>query len=168
MTNPQQLPPTTATVLEKNGTIPFSNGSIFKGKRVHINNGYTNKCKIPLEVVVTIQFALAGPLRICNSCRCTTIDSYCSNHCSIVLHPFLMSNSHPLNSLFMPFKLVAHSLLPVVQGIVPLLFPMVLEAALSNWSIHTLGTPKCPSIISKSARKLLQPVPNTMKAKATG
>ena len=84
-------------------------------------------------------------------CSNTPIFSRCagdnrrSTHCSAILHPFLMSNSHPLDLLFMPFEPIVCPLMPVVQGTVPLLFPMVSEAIPSNWSLHILCTPKTPA-----------------------
>ena len=50
----------------------------------------------------------AWPLLISNTYRCTAGDSRCSTHCSAVLHPFLMSNSHLLHLFFITFEPVAH------------------------------------------------------------
>ena len=36
MTKPQPFPPRTAAILAKNGTVPFSNGTIFEEKWVYV------------------------------------------------------------------------------------------------------------------------------------
>ena len=98
------------------------------------------------------------PLLIYNSCCCAANDSHCSNHCSAVLHPFLMSNSHPLHPLFTQFELVVRSLLPVVQGTIPLLYPTVFEAMHFNRSLHVHVHISCiptpPTIFNSDWRQL--------------
>ena len=115
---------------------------------------------IPLEPVTTAQFAPAWPLLISNTYRCTAGDSRCSTRCSPVLHPFLMTNSHPLHPFFTPFEPVAHPLQAVVLATVPLFFPTVSEAVHSDWSIHLFRGPKPPPTICKSSSNLLLPAAN--------
>ena len=116
---------------------------------------------IPLEPVTTAQFAQAWPLLISNTYRCTAGDSRCSTRCSLVLHPFLMTNSHPLHLFFMPFEPIAHLLQTVVLATVSSFFPTVLELVRSDWSTHLLHGPKPPPTICKSSSNLLLPVANT-------
>ena len=108
------------------------------------------------------------PLLISNTYRCTAGDSHCPTHCSAVLHPFLMSNSHPLHPSFMPFEPVAHPLLAVVAATVPFFFPMVSETVPSDWRIYLLRGPKQPPATCNSSSNLLLPAANTAIARATG
>ena len=85
-----------------------------------------------------------------------------------VLHPFLMSNSHPLHPFFTTFEPVAHPLLAVVVATVPFFFPTVSEAVHSNSSIHLLHDPERPPAIYKSSSNLLLLAANTAIARATG
>ena len=106
---------------------------------------------IPLEPVTTAQFAPAWPFLISNTYRCTAGDSRCSSHCSPLLHPFLMTNSHPLHPFFTPFEPVAHLLQAVVLATVPFFFPTVSEAVHSDWRIYLLRGPERPPAICKSS-----------------
>ena len=115
-----------------------------------------------MEPVTTAQFAPAWPLLISNGYRCTAGDSRCSTRCSPVLHPFLMSNSHPLHPFFTSFKPFAHSLLAVVVATVPLFFPTVSEAVHSDWSVHLLRGPERPPTICKTSSNLLLPAANAV------
>ena len=111
---------------------------------------------------------LAWPLLISNTYRCTAGDSRCSTHCSPILQPFLMSNSHPLRPLFTTFEPFAHPFLPVVVAMVPFFFPTVWEALHSDLSIHLLRGPEHLPAICKSSSNLLLPAANTAIARATG
>ena len=72
-----------------------------------------------------------------------------------------MSNSHPLHPFFTSFAPVAHPLQAVVLATVPLLFPTVLEAIHSDWSVHLLRGPERPPTICKTSSNLLLPAANT-------
>ena len=85
-----------------------------------------------------------------------------------VLHPFLMSNSHPLRSFFTTFQPVYHPLLPVVVATVPFFFPTVSEAVHSDSSIHLLCGPERPPAICKSFSNLLLLATSTVIARAIG
>ena len=69
-----------------------------------------------------------------------------------------MSNSHPLRPLFMTFEDVAHPLLPVVQGTLPLLFPTVLEAIHFDHGldvhVHISHVPMPPTTFNNGWRQL--------------
>ena len=114
----------------------------------------------PLEPVTTAQFVPTWLLLISNTYRCIGGDSRCSTRCSPVLHPFLMSNSHPLHPFFTSFAPVAHPLQAVVVATVPLFFPTVSEAVHSDWSVHLLRGPERPPTIWKTSSNLLLPAAN--------
>ena len=135
---------------------------------MYVTNGFVNGNGIPLETVTTAQFALAWPLLISNTYRCTASDSRCSTHYSAILHPFLMSNSHPLDLFFTPFEPVAHPLLAVVVATVPFFFPMVSETVPSDLRIYLLRGPEQPPATCNSLSNLLLPIANIAIARATG
>ena len=137
-------------------------------KRVYVTNSFVNKNGIPLEPVTIAQFAPAWPLLISNTYHCTVGDSRCSTRCSAILHPFLMSNSHPLHPFFTTFEPVAHPLLAVVAATVPFFFPTVSETVPSNWRIYLLRSPEQPPATCNNSSNLLLPVVDTAIARATG